>query len=194
MKHKNNGHVSDGEIIALYEARDERAIKETDAKYRKVLLGVARNIVHDALDAEECLNDTYVRVWNSIPPACPDSLQAFAISIMRKTALNRYKAARRKKRVPSEMVSSLSEFDGMLADSDSFYSEQDARALGELLTEFINTLSDRRAYVFMSRYYLCRPIAEIADKLGCSTSTVNKEIAAIKQELRQLLESEGYLK
>lgn len=194
MKHKDNAHPTDGEIIAMYEARDERAIKQTDAKYRKVLLGVARNIVHDALDAEECLNDTYVRIWNSIPPACPDSLQAFAISIMRRTALNRYKAARRKKRVPSEMVSSLSELDGMLADSDAFYSEQQARELGDVLTHFTNTLSDRRAFIFMSRYYLCRPIAEIADKLDCSTSTVNKEIAAIKQELRQLLESEGYLR
>lgn len=81
----------------------------------------------------------------------------------------------------------------MLSDGDAFYSEQQARELGEVLSDFVNTLSDRRTYIFMSRYYLCRPIAEIADKLGCSQSTVNKEIAAIKQELWQLLESEGYL-
>ncbi len=194
MNIKDKGRMSDEEIMDLYFARDERAIKETDAKYRTRLLYLARNIVHDAQDAEEALNDTYVRVWNSIPPARPDSLQAFLLSIMRRTAINRYKAARRQKRVPAELVSSLSDLDDMLADSDAFYTEQEARALGQTLTEFTNALSDRRAYIFMSRYYLCRPIDEIAQKLGCSRSTVNKEIAAIKQELRQLLESEGYLK
>lgn len=194
MKIKDKGRMSDGEIMDLYFARDERAIKETDAKYRTRLLYLARNIVHDAQDAEEALNDTYVRVWNSIPPARPDSLEAFVLSIMRRTAINRYKAARRQKRVPAELVSSLSDLDDMLADSDAFYTEQEARALGQTLTEFTNALSDRRSYIFMSRYYLSRPIDEIAEKLGCSRSTVNKEIAAIKQELRQLLESEGYLK
>ena len=194
MKPKDNGRMSDGEIMDLYFERNERAIKETDAKYRTRLLYLARNIVHDAQDAEEVLNDTYVRVWNSIPPARPDSFEAFVLSIMRRTAINRYKAARRQKRVPAELVSSLSDLDDMLSDGDSFHSEQQARELGDLLTAFTNTLSDRRAYIFMSRYYLSRPIDEIAQKLGCSKSTVNKEIAAIKQDLRQLLESEGYLK
>ena len=194
MKRTTDAHLSDEQIIALYNERDERAIKETDAKYRAKLLSVARSVLHDMRDCEECLNDTYVRVWNSIPPACPDSLRAFLISITRRNAFNYYKAAKRKKRIPSEMVSSLSDLDGMLADSDAFYTEQEANRLGELLSGFVDTLSDRRAFVFMSRYYLCRPIAEIARKLGCSESTVHKEIAVIKQMLQQLLESEGYLK
>lgn len=194
MKRTTDAHLSDEQIIALYNERDERAIKETDAKYRAKLLAVARSVLHDVRDCEECLNDTYVRVWNSIPPACPDSLRAFLISITRRNAFNYYKAAKRKKRIPSDMVSSLSDLDGMLADSDAFYTEQEANRLGELLSGFVDTLSDRRAFVFLSRYYLCRPIAEIARKLGCSESTVHKEIAVIKQMLQQLLESEGYLK
>lgn len=194
MKRTTDAHLSDEQIIALYNERDERAIKETDAKYRAKLLAVARSVLHDVRDCEECLNDTYVRVWNSIPPACPDSLRAFLISITRRNAFNYYKAAKRKKRIPSDMVSSLSDLDGMLADSDAFYTEQEANRLGELLSGFVDTLSDRRAFVFMSRYYLCRPIAEIARKMGCSESTVHKEIAVIKQMLQQLLESEGYLK
>ena len=194
MKRTTDAHLSDEQIIALYNERDERAIKETDAKYRAKLLAVARSVLHDVRDCEECLNDTYVRVWNSIPPACPDSLRAFLISITRRNAFNYYKAAKRKKRIPSDMVSSLSDLDGMLADSDAFYTEQEANRLGELLSGFVDTLSDRRAFVFMSRYYLCRPIAEIARKLCCSESTVHKEIAVIKQMLQQLLESEGYLK
>ena len=192
MKRTTDAHLSDEQIIALYNERDERAIKETDAKYRAKLLAVARSVLHDVRDCEECLNDTYVRVWNSIPPARPDSLKAYLLSIMRKTAINRFKASKRQKRVPAEMISSLSDLGDMLSDGDSFHSEQEARALGEILTDFTSTLSDRRAFIFMSRYYLCRPIDDIATRLGCSKSTVNKEIAAIKQDLRQLLESEGY--
>ena len=192
MKRTTDAHLSDEQIIALYNERDESAIKETDAKYRAKLLAVARSVLHDVRDCEECLNDTYVRVWNSIPPAFPDSLKAFVLSILRKTAINRFRANKRQKRVPAEMISSLSELGDMLSDGDSFHTEQEARELGEIMTAFIGTLSDRRTFIFMSRYYLCRPIAEIAGRLGCSESTVHKEIAAIKQELRQILESEGY--
>ena len=184
--------ANDQAIIDLYWQRDERAIKETDRAYRTQLLSLAKNLLHNEQDAEEALNDTYVRVWNSIPPARPDSLKAYVLSIMRKTAINRFKASRRQKRVPAELISSLSELGDMLSDGESLHSEQEARALGEILTGFTNTLSDRRAFIFMSRYYLCRPIDDSATRLGCSKSTVNKEIAAIKQELRQLLESEGY--
>ncbi len=192
MKSRTNGAINEAQIMDLYWQRDERAIKETDRAFRTQLLSLARNLLRDAQDAEECLNDTYVRVWNSIPPARPDSLKAFVLSIMRKTAINRYRANTRQKRVPAEMITSLAELGDMLSDGDSFHTEQQAKELGEILTNFTSTLSDRRAFIFMSRYYLCRPIDEIAQKLGCSKSTVNKEIAAIKKELRQLLESEGY--
>lgn len=191
MKSRTNA-MDEREIIELYWQRDERAIKETDRAFRAQLLSVARSLLRNAQDAEEVLNDTYVRVWNSIPPAHPDSLKAYVLSIVRKTAISKYKANRRQKRVPAEMISSLSELGDMLSDGDSFHTEQQAQALGGILTSFTSTLSDRRAFIFMSRYYLCRPIDEIAQKLGCSKSTVNKEIAAIKKDLRQLLESEGY--
>ena len=194
MPRSTDVYLSDELIIALYNRRDERAIRETDAKYRTKLLSVAHSVLGNAQDCEEVLNDTYMRVWNSIPPARPNSLRAFLISVVRRTAFNRYKAAKRKKRIPSDMVTSLSDLDDMLADSDAFYTEQQANELGALLSAFTSALSDRRAFIFMSRYYLCLPIAEIARKLGCSESTVHKEIAAIKQELRQILQREGYLK
>ena len=194
MPRSNDIYLSDELIIALYNRRDERAIRETDAKYRTKLLAVAHSVLDNAQDSEEALNDTYMRVWNSIPPACPRSLRAYLISVMRHTAFNFYKAAKRKKRIPSDMVTSLSDLDDMLADSDAFYTEQQANELGELLSAFTSTLSDRRAFIFMSRYYLCYSIADIARKLGCSESTVHKEIAAIKQDLRQILQKEGYLK
>lgn len=182
----------DDQIIDLYWQRDERAIRETDRKYRARLMRVALNILHDLQDSEECLNDTYVCAWNSIPPARPTYLQAFLISITRRGALNRYKAARRQKRVPSELTSSLSELDDMLSDGDQFYSESQTRALAEILEAFVAGLPERRMLIFMGRYYAARPVRELAELLGCSESTVNKEIAAIKRELRAVLENEGY--
>ena len=194
MPRSTDVFLSDELIIALYNQRDERAIRETDAKYRTKLLAVAHSVLGNAQDSEEVLNDTYMRVWNSIPPARPNSLRAFLISVMRRTAFNRYKATKRQKRVPSDMITALSDLDDIIADSDAFYTEQQANELGELLSAFTSALSDRRAFIFMNRYYFCRPIADIARKLGCSESTVHKEIAAIKQDLRQILQRERYLK
>ena len=184
--------MSDEQIVELYWQRDEQAIKETDIKYKKFLLSVAYNIVHDACDSEECLNDTYIGAWNTIPPARPVLLQAFLTAIMRRKAIDCYKSRKRQKRVASELTVSLSELGDFIAADDDVCSETDAKELGRVITDFVRSLSDRRAYIFMSRYYLARPIGEIAKLLACSASTVNKEIAAIKRDLKEKLEKEGY--
>ena len=183
--------MSDGEIIELYFRRDERAISETDAKYGKYLFSVAYNVVHDRLDCEECLNDTYLDAWNAMPPERPAVLKAFLAIIMRRRAIDRYKAEKRKKRIPSELTVSLSELEFALSD-DTPQSELEAEELCRIISDFLRSLPERRAYIFMSRYYAARPIREIANKLCVSESTVNKELALIRQSLRKMLESEGY--
>ena len=111
--------VSDEQIIELYWKRDEIAIRETDLKYGKYLLTVAYNIVRDRQDCEECLNDTYVGVWNAIPPARPNAFKAFLTTVMRRIAVNRYHSNHRKGRLPSEMTVSLSELEGILTESET---------------------------------------------------------------------------
>ena len=182
--------LSDEEIIALYWDRDEQAIARTDEKYKKFLLSVAFNIVFDDQDCEECLNDTYIDAWNSMPPSKPALLQAFLVTIMRRTAIDRYKSRKRQKRIASELTVSLSEFEEIIADESDSSAETDE--LARLLSDFVRSLPDRRMYIFMSRYYFARPIGEIASLLCCSESTVNKEIAAIKRELKEKLMKEGY--
>ena len=182
--------LSDEEIIALYWDRDEQAISRTDEKYKKFLLSVAFNIVFDDQDCEECLNDTYIDAWNSMPPSKPALLQAFLATIMRRTAIDRYKSRKRQKRIASELTVSLSELEEIIADESDNSAETDE--LARLLSDFVRSLSDRRMYIFMSRYYFARPIGEIASLLCCSESTVNKEIAAIKRELKEKLMKEGY--
>ncbi len=192
LQTKERATMPDEQIVELYWQRDEQDIKETDIKYKKFLLSVAYNIVHDMCDSEECLNDTYIGAWNSIPPARPTLLQAFLATIMRRTAIDCYKARKRQKRVASELTVSLSEIEDFIADDDDTYSETDANELGRVISDFVRSLSYRRMYIFMSRYYIARPIKEIATLLGCSESTVHKEIASIKRDLKKKLEKEGY--
>ena len=183
--------MSDEQIVALFWQRNEQAIRETDVKYKNFLLSIAYNILCDLCDSEECLNDTYLDAWNAIPPARPLLLQAFLATVMRRRAIDCYKAKKRQKRMVSELTVSLSEVEDFISDDD-MYSQTDAKELGRVISDFVRSLSDRRMYIFMSRYYVARPVKEIARLLGCSESTVNKEIAAIKRGLRQMLEKEGY--
>ena len=192
MELQTQAAMSDEQIVELYWQRDERAIQETDRKYQHFLLTVAHNILRDGRDCEECLNDTYLGAWNAIPPARPKVLQAFLATIMRRTAIDRYKAGKRQKRIDSELTVALSEVEEFWADGSDPAAELDAHELGRVISEFIRARPKRRMYIFMSRYYTARPIGEIARLLGCSESTVNKEIAAIKRDLKEKLEKEGY--
>lgn len=184
--------VSDAGIIELYWQRSEDAIRETDFKYGSYLRAIAYNIVRDPGDCDECLNDTYVAVWNAIPPERPRLLQAYLATVMRRTAINCYNAKHRQKRILSEYASSLSDFEGFLSDGENPDAVIESKELGRAISDFVRSLSERRMYIFMSRYYLARSIEEIAKTLKCSVSTVNKEIAAIKRELKRKLEEEGF--
>ena len=192
LQTKQAATMSDEQIVALYWQRDEQAIRETDIKYKKFLPSVAYNILYDICDSEECLNDTYIGAWNSIPPARPVLLQAFLASIMRHTAIDCYKSKKRQKRIASELTVSLSEVEDFISVDDDMYSQTDAKELGRVISDFVRSLSERRMYIFMSRYYIARPIKEIAKLLDCSESTVNKEIALIKRGLKEKLKKEGY--
>ena len=181
--------ISDEAIIALYWSRDERAIKETDLKYKNYLYSVAYNIVHGRPDCEECLNDTYLAAWNAMPPSKPNVLKAFLTTIVRRIAINRYHSNLRH----SEMTVSLSELEDFLSDDESVDSQFDAKELGHVISDFVRRLPQRRRFIFMSRYYAAEPINTIAKELDLSRSMVNKELAAIRKALKEKLESEGYI-
>ena len=187
------GPLSDEEIVDLYWQRDENAIEETDVKYKKYLLSVACHFVSDRSDLEECLSDTYVGAWNAIPPARPKALQAFLTIIMRRTAINCYKINRRKKRIPAELTDVYEDFADFIAAEQDVSADVESRELEAVINTYVRTLSDRQMYIFMSRYYFARSIHEIGKALGCSTSTINKEIAKIKNGLKNSLMNEGYI-
>ena len=196
MKHQKGQTAKlplrDEKIIELYFARDQKAIEETDFKYNKYLFSIAYNIVHDRLDSEECLNDTYLGAWNAIPPSRPNSLRAFLTVIMRRIAVKRYHSNMRKSVVPSEMTVSLSELEDFICGDGDIDADFDAERLGHIISDFVRALSSRRQFIFMSRYYAAEPIDTIASALKLSRSMVNKELDAVRCALKEKLESEGY--
>ena len=184
-------HLPDDTIVELYWNRNEKAIAETDRKYGKYLFTIAYNIVHDSMDCEECLNDTYLGVWNKIPPTRPTIFQAFLSRIMRNIAINRYKHNTVDKKVPSELLISLEELDTCMVSDPSAQEEQVIRQLSDALNAYLDTLTEREEFVFVCRYYYADKITTIAKMLKISEKTVSRELAAIREGLRAHLEKEG---
>ena len=181
---------SDEVIVDLYWNRNEAAISETDRKYRGYLHTVAYNILKDEQDCEECLNDTYLKTWNSIPPQRPSCLKAFLTKITRSIAIDRYRRDRRQKRVPSECTLSLSELAETLC-GDSAEVEYESAVVGQVINTYLRTLSERDMCLFVSRYFCSDPIADIAEKCGMSESGVKKALLRLREGLREQLEKEG---
>ncbi len=182
--------LSDDEIIELYWKRNESAIKHTDIKYRTYLMTVANNILRDLQDSEECLNDTYLSTWNAIPPQRPYLLKAFLASIMRNHALMLGRKQKTQKRAVQSQALSLSELEVVIAD---IADTDDTGMLALIIDAYLDSLDKDTRYVFISRYYFSKPIEQIANEMGVSRSKVNKQIANIKQSLKNALAKEGIM-
>lgn len=191
-KDKVRTPLDDEKIIDLYWDRDEQAIDETEFKYKNYLYVIIYNILNEKLDCEECLNDTYLGAWNAMPPSRPDALKAFLTVIARRTAIKRYHRRIRQRAVPSEMTVSLSEIEAFVSGDDDVAENFDAERLGRIISDFVRSLTQRRQFIFMSRYYAAESIDDIAKNLNLSRSMINKELKAIRESLRQTLQKEGY--
>ncbi len=184
-------YLSDEEIIELYLGRDERAITETERKYGSALLRVARGILHDELDCEECVSDAYLGVWNAIPPTRPRSLAAFATGILRRIAINRYHENTAQKRVPSAYTVSLDELAEVLCAPDSAEAEAEAAELGRLINAYLAGLRPRERTLFVGRYYMARTLEDLAEERRVHLSTVHRELGRLREGLRKFLERNG---
>ena len=188
----NQNLLADEAIIELYWNRNERAIMETDRKYKGYLYTIAHNILHDSMDCEECLNDTYLGTWNAIPPERPSIFQAFLSKIMRNTAVVRYKKNTASKRVPSEMSVSLAELGDSMPYSPSAEDEYLVSQVSRIVSNFLRSLPERNAFIFICRYYCSDRIADIASMLHISERSVYRELTTMREELKDILTKEGY--
>lgn len=191
VRKQSDEFLSDEQIIDLYFAREERAIVETDKKYCQYLHTVAYSILANEQDTEECLQDTYLRVWNAIPPERPNIFHAFLAKITRNLSLNRLKTVKRQKRAPSEVNISLNELGECVPTEDDLARQMQSASIARAINRYLDSVSDRRMYVFVSRYFYALTIPQIAKRLSCSISSVNRELAEIRRELRIELQKEG---
>ncbi len=180
--------IADEQIIELYWQREEKAIQETDKKYGQFLFRIAYNLLHDRLDCEECQNDTYLGVWNAIPPTRPTVFPAFITQIMRRIAINRYKERRSKKHIPSELTVCMKDLNDTLHRNDSVEAEYLAEEVGKIINNYVKDLSERQRYIFIDRFYFAEPVESIALNLSLSVPTIYREIDKIKQGLKLYLE------
>ena len=187
MKSFNRKDIpSDAEIVALYVARDEQAIAETDAKYGKLCMQVSMNIVDSRPDAEECVNDGYLKTWHAIPPAQPESLCAFVCRIVRNLSINRLrdmKAARRSR----DFTLSLSELEDCISVDESRASE-----LPSLLSAFLEGLEEIDRKLFMGRYWHATPVKDLAKIYDMTPNAVSLRLHKTRERLKQHLDEGGY--
>ena len=178
--------MNDQDIIKLYFERNERAIVETDRSYGKVCMQVSMNILDSRPDAEECVNDTYLKTWKSIPPERPNSLCAFVCRIARNLSLNRLRDMRREKR-NSELTVSFEELEACIPMPD-----EESPALAEELAAFLKTEGEIDRALFVGRYWFACSVEELARRTGMTKRAVHMRIFRTRERLRAYLTERGY--
>ena len=184
--------ISEAALIRLFEERKEEAIQETKARYGPWLGQFASRFLTDPRDREEALADVLLGAWNAIPPHKPLSLKAFLTTLIRRACVKRLRHQSRKKEVPKEHLLALEELEEVLPDTGEVEDELLAQELSRTLEDFLWEQKPRRRKIFLLRYYESRPVAEVAELLSVSRSTVEKELKTLRTAMRERLEKEGY--
>ena len=181
--------MEDAKIIELFFQRNEQAVKETDAAYGRKLYVLSNNILNNREDAEECVSDTYMETWKSIPPKRPKYFYAFLASICRNMSFNRLDWRMAAKR-NAEVVSLTQELEMCIPDSRQEV-EMDRRELRRVLESFLETLSKESRLIFLRRYLYVDTVAEIAARYGISESKVKTQLHRTRAKLHTYLVKEG---
>ena len=184
--------MEDSKIIALFFSRSELAITELSAKYGKLCLNIANNILGNNQDSEECVNDAYLGAWNTIPPQKPNPLQAYICKIVRNIAITRYHANTAQKR-NSHYDIALEELENCLSAPDTAETKLYAKELSHLLDRFLAGLDTRSRVMFVRRYWYSDSVADIASAFRMRPNSVSVQLSRIRSKLRKFLIQEGYL-
>ena len=164
--------MNDQKIIELYFARDERAISETSEKYGIYLSAIANNILCNTEDSRECINDTYLSAWNTIPPKRPERLSTFLGKICRNLAFNKYRHDRREKRGGGECALVLDELSEIVSGRDDVEGTVERSELVREINSFLGLLNDRQRSIFILRYWYFCSIEDISVRCAMSISNV----------------------
>ena len=181
--------MEDNKIVDLYLERSELAITETDRKYGRYCHYIAYNILYSDEDAKECVNDTYLKTWNSIPPHKPVKLSTFLGKITRNTAFDKYDYNTAEKRL-GNMTLALEEMNDCIpkSDSDEF---TDELVLKDIINRFLESLQPEKRVIFVRRYWYVSSIKEIAKDYALSESKVKVNLLRTRNKFKEFLEKEG---
>ena len=182
--------MEDREIIELYFQRDEAAIEKTACKYGQYCYSIANQILDNHQESEECVNDTWLHTWNSIPPRKPNNLRLFVGRIARNLAFDRYKHQARLKRGGAAITLALEEIAEIV--SDTAESEQSEQVLMCAVNDFLRSISKRDRNIFLNRYFYVKSSKEIAKKYGLKEDNVQKILYRTRTKLKEYLIDKGY--
>ena len=180
--------MDDSRIIEMLFLRDEKGLKEAEKQYGKLCHYIANSILNSPLDAQECVNDTLLRAWNSIPPNKPKRLGAYLSKIARNLAIGKYNAAKRAKRGAGSSTLALEELEACLSDSSS---PVDEAILKECINSFLHSLSKEKRVVFVQRYFYNSPIKEIAENNSLSENNVKVMLSRLKVAFEKHIKKYG---
>ena len=184
--------MEDAGIIRLYNARDEQAIVQTAAKYGDYCYTIAYNVVGTQADAEECVNDTYLRAWNSIPPQQPSNFKLFLARVVRNLALTRYRMMHRNKRGGGEIALALHEIEEFTPADCDLADEVRRMEFKQCMDRFLAGLTAQERVIFVLRYFQTQSTAQIAQKRGMREDTVRRSLSRTRAKLKKHLEKEGF--
>ncbi len=183
--------MDDKEIIKLYWNRQESAIKETSQKYGRFCFGIANRILRNKEDSDECVNDTYLQVWNVVPPQRPQSLKAFLGKITRNLALHKWEKRQAKKRGKDEITYALEELQECIPSQNSVEHITEQLVLVDTINDFLACLNLENRKIFMARYFCFLSIKEIAIQYHVGESKVKMSLLRSREKLKNKLEQEG---
>lgn len=185
--------MDDEKIIDLFFQRSEQAISETSEKYGRYCHYIAFGILHSDEDAEECVNDAYIRAWNSIPPEKPEKLKIYLGRITRNLSLNRLEKLSADKRGAGQTDLILDELSDCLSSGDGTERVIDSIVIKDALDGFLSGLPVETRKIFVRRYWYMSPIKEIAEEYGISESKVTVTLFRTREKLKKALEKEGII-
>lgn len=184
--------MEDSKIIELFFARSEDAVKQLSAKYGSVCMKTAYNILGNQEDSEECVNDSYLAVWNTVPPKSPNPLIAFLLRIVRNISINRYEYNHAEKRI-GNYQECLEEFAWCVSGKDTLEEQYDASLLASYIGEFLNTLNKTNRLIFVRRYWYMDSYSDIAKWTGLRENAVRTRLSRQRDALKTFLMKRGVI-
>ncbi len=189
---KENEQIDDEQIIKLFTQRDERAIQETSNKYSDYCFHIAYNILLDKCDSEECINDTWMKAWSTIPPNKPKSLKVFLAKITRNISFNKLRSNLCQKRGSGTVDIALDEVEDFLIGTIDITDELEQAEFIQKLNEFLYSLNERDCNIFIKRYFYMESLDSIAIQYNLTYRHVLVILSRVRKKLKENLEKEGY--